>query len=129
MGSAWNWWRACAVALLAASALAGEPTAAAKAEIEQLLTRLASSGCQFQRNGAWHNATEARAHLEKKYAYLLKKELVATAEDFIALAASKSSTTGKAYLVKCGAATEAPSAVWMTAQLKDMRARTRPAAN
>lgn len=103
------------------AALAAEPGSSAKLEVEQLLTRLAASGCQFQRNGAWHSATAARAHLEKKYQYLLNKHLVRTSEDFISLAATKSSTSGKTYLVKCGAQ-EQPSAAWMAAQLREVRA-------
>jgi hypothetical protein len=104
------------------TALAAEPVPATKREVEQLLTRLAASGCQFQRNGTWHSATDARAHLEKKYQYLLDKHLVSTSEDFISLAATKSSTSGKPYGVKCGAQEQQPSAAWMAAQLREMRA-------
>ena len=114
------------VALLTAigccAALAVEPSPSARLEVEQLLTRLAASGCQFQRNGTWHGAVEARGHLEKKYQYLLKKQLVGTSEDFISLAATKSSTSGAAYAVKCGAQEPMASAVWMAAQLKEVRA-------
>ena len=98
-----------------------EPGPSARLEVEQLLGRLAASGCKFQRNGAWHSATEARAHLEKKYQYLLNKNLVSTSEDFISLAATKSSTSGKPYLVKCGSQEQVPSAAWMAAQLKEVR--------
>ena len=104
------------------AATAAEPSAAARQEIEQLLTRLAASGCTFQRNGTWYAAGDARAHLEKKYRYLLDKRMVGTAENFISLAASKSSTSGKPYLVKCGTPEQVPSATWMAAQLKAMRA-------
>jgi hypothetical protein len=111
-----------AIATIAMSAYAVVPTPASKAEIEELLTRLQSSGCQFQRNGSWHDATEARAHIERKYRYLLKKELVGTTEDFIKLAASQSSVSGKPYQVKCGAQ-QATSGRWMTDQLKQVRAK------
>jgi hypothetical protein len=94
----------------------------ANAEVEQLLARLAASGCQFQRNGSWHNAAQARAHLAKKYQYLMDKRPQSTPEDFIALAASKSSSSGKPYLVKCADQREVPSADWMAAQLKQVRA-------
>jgi len=110
------------LAVSSCAALTAEPSASAKLEVEQLLTRLAASGCQFQRNGAWHGATEARAHLEKKYQYLLSKHLVSTSEEFISLAATKSSTSGKPYSVKCGTQEQVPSAVWMAAQLKEVRA-------
>ena len=104
------------------TAWSAEPSPSAKLEIEQLLTRLAASGCQFQRNGAWHDAAEARAHLEKKYQYLLRKQLVSSSEDFISLAGTKSSTSGKPYAVKCGAQKQVPSATWLAAQLKEVRA-------
>jgi len=114
-----------ALAILSASGAmqAAEPSASAKFEVEQLLARLASSGCQFQRNGKWHSATEARVHLEKKYQYLLDKQLVGSSEDFISLAATQSNTTGKPYLVRCGAQEAAPSAVWMNARLTEVRAQ------
>jgi hypothetical protein len=116
-------------AMLCANAIAGEPGAAARSEVDQLLTRLAASGCQFQRNGHWHTAAQAREHLEKKFEYLLKKDLVATSEDFIARGAAASSSSGKPYLVKCGAQAEVTSAVWMTAQLKEVRAKARGRTN
>jgi hypothetical protein len=110
-----------AVATLALSAFAAVPTPSAKAEIDQLLTRLQSSGCEFERNGSWHNANEARAHIERKYRYLLKKELVGTTEDFIVGAATQSSMSGKPYQVKCGNV-QLTSAQWMRDQLKQVRA-------
>ncbi|MDB5883492.1 MAG: hypothetical protein JWP43_3370 [Ramlibacter sp.] len=110
-----------AVATVALSAFAAVPTPSAKAEIDQLLTRLQSSGCQFERNGSWHNANEARAHIESKYQYLLKKELVGSTEDFIVGAATQSSMSGKPYQVKCGNV-QLTSAQWMTEQLKQVRA-------
>jgi hypothetical protein len=103
---------------LSIAAFAAQP----HAEVEQLLSRLAASGCKFQRNGSWHGAADARSHLAKKYRYLQDKRPQSTAEDFIALAASKSSVSGKPYLVKCADQREVPSADWMTAQLKQLRA-------
>ncbi|MBC7501880.1 MAG: DUF5329 family protein [Herminiimonas sp.] len=46
--------------------LAAEPSMATKLEVEQLLANLVASGCNFERNGTWYSATEARAHIEKK---------------------------------------------------------------
>jgi uncharacterized protein DUF5329 len=104
------------------AALAAEPSPSVKLEVEQLLARIAASGCQFRRNGAWHSAADARAHLEKKYQYLLSKHLVNTSDDFISLAATKSTTSGKPYFVKCGAQKQVRSATWMAAQLREVRA-------
>ena len=96
------------------------PNEKTKAEITSLMNNLAQSGCQFQRNGDWHEAKEARAHLQRKYDYLLKKSLVDTSEQFIQRAASKSSVSGKPYRVKCGAL-EVDSAVWFDMQLQRLR--------
>src|SRR5688500_7860126 len=114
------------LAAFSLAAAAAAPSRSAKVEIEQLLDRVAASGCRFQRNGAWHGAADARAHLEKKYRYLLRKQLVSTTEDFISLAATKSSTSGKPYSIKCGTQKQVPSATWMAAQLKEVRAAKPP---
>lgn len=111
-----------AAASLSIAAFAAQPAEPAQAEVGQLLARLGASGCQFQRNGAWHNAAEARTHLARKYQYLLDKRPQSTAEEFITLAASKSSSSGKPYLVRCADQREVPSADWMAAQLKQLRA-------
>jgi hypothetical protein len=44
---------------MASSALAAESDAVAKKEIEHLMGHLASSGCQFNRNGSWYSASRA----------------------------------------------------------------------
>lgn len=98
------------------------PSPVARDEIVSLLMRLKSSGCQFKRNGAWHSADEAQVHLQRKLDYLLKRGAVATAEQFIERAATKSSVTGQAYLVKCGNKPSVPSAEWLAFQLQVMRA-------
>jgi hypothetical protein len=114
-----------AMAAMSPAALAATPSPAAQAEIEQLLSRLASSGCEFQRNGSWHDGAEARAHIERKYRYLLNRQLVGTTEEFISRAASESSMSGKPYQVKCGDVQET-SSQWMSEQLKQMRVRVQP---
>ncbi len=91
------------------------------AEIEQLLTRLGVSGCRFQRNGSWHSAAEARAHLEKKYRYMLDKQLLSTAENFVSVGATKSSMSGKPYWIQCGTQSPMHSAQWMATQLDEVR--------
>ena len=110
-----------AIAAVALSAFAAVPTDSTKAEINQLLTRLESSGCQFERNGSWHNGPEARAHIQRKYRYLLDRELVGTTEDFIVGAATQSSISGKPYQVKCGNV-QVTSGQWMRDELKQLRA-------
>ena len=102
-------------------ALAQE-TARTQAEVRQLLDFVAASGCQFQRNGEWHDARAARAHLERKYEYLRERKLVPDAETFISRAATESNLSGKPYQVRCRNAQPIPSAQWLNAELKRLRA-------
>jgi hypothetical protein len=95
---------------------------AARREIEGLLSRLASSGCQFKRNGNWYSAVEAQAHLRRKLDYLLDKGVVASAEQFIERAASQSSMSGRAYQVKCGSQAPVASGQWLRTELQRLRA-------
>ncbi len=96
--------------------------AAARGEIEGMLARLATSGCQFKRNGSWHSAVEAQAHLRRKLEHLLERDAVASTEQFIERAASKSSISGQAYQVKCGSRAPVPSSTWLRAELQALRA-------
>ena len=88
-----------------------------RAEIDKLFQRLHASGCQFNRNGSWYNAAEAQKHLSRKLAYFEDKNMIKTTEDFITLAAANSSSSGKAYLVRCGEAQAVESKVWLQQQL------------
>jgi hypothetical protein len=93
----------------------------ARLEIDSLLSRLAASGCQFKRNGTWYTAAEAQAHLRRKLDYLVDKGMVASAEQFIERAASKSSVSGQAYQVKCDGNAPVPSSTWLFAVLEVLR--------
>lgn len=113
---------------VAASAGTGPPAATAQAEIAHLLSYLETSGCRFNRNGSWYDPKQARAHLESKSRYLTERGQIATAEDFIVKAATRSSATGMAYLVRCGTGPPEPSGDWLSAELARYRAAgaTRP---
>lgn len=114
-----------ALALALASGVAGAaPSADARREITQLIGSLDGSQCQFQRNGSWYGPADARAHLQRKYDYLLKKNMVDTAEQFIERAASQSSMSGKAYRIRCPGQPEQTSAAWFGARLQSLRQRT-----
>jgi hypothetical protein len=115
---------ATAGALCASLPAAARQDPHARQEIAHLLDFVGRSGCQFERNGSWHDGAEARAHIERKYRYLLRKQLVGTTEDFIALAASKSSVSGEPYQVKCGTQ-QVASGRWMADQLKQLRANAK----
>jgi hypothetical protein len=110
-----------AILTITTSVRAAEPDAVARREIAYLIDHLAASGCQFNRNGTWHDAPRAVSHLRRKYEYLLKKNMVPDADAFIRLAASESSTSGKPYLVKCADQPETPSAEWFRVALRKIR--------
>jgi hypothetical protein len=108
-------------ALISSLSFAGEPAPATKLEIAHLFANLQASGCQFNRNGTWYDASETVSHLNTKYQYLLRKGLVASSEDFIKRAASVSSLTGQAYSVRCGSNPVVNSADWFGAELENYR--------
>jgi hypothetical protein len=99
---------------------AAEP-ANTKVEIAHLFTTLETSGCMFNRNGSWHDAKEAAAHLHTKYAYLQNLNLVPSTEKFIERAATESSFSNKAYQIKCADNVVQPSAPWFLAVLLKYR--------
>ena len=111
-------------ALLTAPLAHAAPSTDARREIAQLIASLDGSQCRFQRNGSWYDGSDARAHLQRKYDYLLKRDLADTAEQFIERAASQSSMSGKAYRIRCPGQPEQTSAAWFGVRLQALRQRT-----
>ena len=105
------------------SGVLSQATAASVAdeEIRQLLGYLERSGCGVYRNGIWYSASHARAHLEKKYRYLLDRGLVDTTENFMNRVATASSVSGEPYQVKCDGREPVSSAEWFTTELHRLR--------
>lgn len=101
--------------------LANSIDASAKTEIDHLFVYLEQSGCEFNRNGSWYTAVEAAKHLKTKYDYLIKKNMLTTAESFIEKAAGKSSISGKAYQVRCPGNTVVNSKEWFSEELARFR--------
>jgi len=93
----------------------------ARAEIDGLLAGLGASQCQFYRNGKWHDGRAAESHLRMKYEHLQKQGAAPSAETFIDEVASRSSLSGEAYAVRCGAAPQQPSGAWLRARLQALR--------
>ncbi|WP_266159632.1 DUF5329 domain-containing protein [Dyella silvatica] len=89
-------------------------------EVTALLTFVGSSTCTFIRNGSDYDAKSAQDHLKTKLDYLQRKQLIDSAEDFIARAASTSSMSGKPYMVRCDGH-ELASADWLRQELQRMR--------
>ena len=108
------------LALAASQPALAAPDAAARAEIAGLMASLDDT-CRFQRNGKWYGAGDARAHLQRKYDWLLRRDLVDTAEQFIARAASQSSMSGKAYRIACRGSAEQEAGPWFRARLQRLR--------
>lgn len=105
-----------------ASGFAASLPPAVRVEIDGLLARLETSGCEFQRNGTWHNGVEVKAHLRAKLSYLEERGMVASTEQFVERGATASSMTGKPYLVRCANSESVPSATWLLLQLQLLRA-------
>jgi len=108
--------------VLGMPAHAAPAPAAVRTEIEALLSALAASGCQFDRNGSWYSGSDARTHLLRKLAYLEDRTTLRSTEQFIELAATSSSSSGRAYQVRCGGAAVVPSALWLSKALAASRA-------
>lgn len=89
-------------------------------EIRGLLEFIETSDCTFIRNGTEYAGPRARAHLEQKLNYLESKNRVKSAEDFIDLAATKSSMSGRAYEVRCSQGTQ-PAGIWLHRELQRQR--------
>lgn len=97
------------------------PPASAEREIQALLATLQASPCRFQRNGSWYPAAQAEQHLRRKYEYLRKRDLAASAEQFIERGASRSSVSGQAYRVACPGQPEQDAAAWFAQRLAALR--------
>ncbi|RON24816.1 hypothetical protein BK660_03870 [Pseudomonas brassicacearum] len=95
-------------------------TPQATQEINGLLDYVEHSECHFVRNGSEYSGPSARAHLEQKLRYLEGKNMVNSAEDFIDLAATKSSMSGRAYEVRCSKGVE-PASTWLKRELQRQR--------
>jgi len=100
-----------------ADRLAAASQPAAAAEIDYLLAAMGNSGCEFFRNGDWSDAHKAQAHLNKKYQWLLAHDHVTTAEQFIELAGTRSSLSGRDYAVRCPGEAQVSSSSWLKDQL------------
>jgi len=107
--------------LTAIATLAADIDMTTQKEIDYMFARLQQSNCRFDRNGRWYGPERAVQHVNRKYQYLLKKKAIQSAENFIDRAASRSSTTGKSYWVKCDESAAMKSADWFHAVLKGFR--------
>lgn len=114
---------------------ATRPTLTEAQKIELLLSRIAElDAAKFVRNGSEHGAGEAVEHLRMKWERAGGTEdSTATARDFIDKVATRSSMSGKMYLIRFTDGREVPSGDWLLVQLREIERApsdlfTRPAA-
>jgi hypothetical protein len=90
-------------------------------EIEHLLNFIRDSSCIIDRNGKAYAADKAISHIERKQAYF--EDDIETTEDFIEFSASKSTMSGKYYLVSCGDGEPIRTKDWLMQELSHFRER------
>jgi hypothetical protein len=96
-----------------------------QAKIEALIQAVESmNDATFVRNGSEYNAKNAAKFLRGKWDAQRKEVL--TANDFIDKVATRSSTTGKPYLIRPKGAAETPCADYLKARLKTIEAAAKP---
>jgi len=108
--------------VLGSSVARAEPPTKVQAEVNFLLGYVEGSGCEFYRNGFWHDSRAAQGHLRDKYNYLVAHGLINATEDFIDRAATASSLSGLAYEVRCRGSAVVTSKQWLRNELARLRA-------
>lgn len=89
-------------------------------EIKHLLKFVTMTQCKYERNGDFHTGKEAAAHIRKKYEYY--RDRIKTTADFIKYSATKSTISGKPYLIHCEGKKTVESRLWLEMELKRYRA-------
>ena len=95
----------------------------AAVEIGYLLQWVEDSKCEFYRNGKWYDGRQAKAHLRDKYEYFAARNLIASTDDFIDKAATRSGLSGQDYRIRCANGVAVLSGQWFHEALRDYRAR------
>jgi hypothetical protein len=110
------------MAFMCGPAVPAEPAAETNHLLETinyLLEFVKNSDCVFIRNNVEHTASEAAAHMQRKYEYF--KDKVQTPEDFIRLTATKSLMTGRLYYVRLRDGEKLTSEAWLLQALDQYR--------
>ena len=97
----------------------GTAIADTQQEINHLLDFVASTTCQYERNGSVYDGARAVKHINRKYEYF--KDEINSAEDFIKYSATKSTMSGKHYKIHCSNAPVQNSSDWLLDELKRYR--------
>ena len=92
-------------------------------EIEHILTFVEKTECQFERNGKMYTGENAVEHIRKKYHYY--KDKIDSTERFIELSATKSTISGKHYMILCKGNPKITSQEWLLLELEHYRSKIR----
>jgi hypothetical protein len=109
--------------LLVSAAIALALDSQTKAEIDELISYVETSGVRFIRNGTEYSGAKGAQHLRDKLAKA--GDRVKTTDDFIAGIASTSYISGKPYLVKFADGHTQPTGDWLRAHLAEVRKNKR----
>ena len=107
------------ILLLSASYSYADVPSEQQHEVQHLMRFVSNSDCQIVRNGSTHNGPDALEHIQKKYAYF--KDDISTSEEFIAYSATKSTMTGRYYLVECKGKEKVKTRDWLLQELQQYR--------
>ena len=88
-------------------------------EIDHLLQFVEHTKCHYERNGQLHSGKEAAEHIKNKFHYF--QDDIDSAEKFIELSATKSTMSGKYYLVHCPNHPTMRSQEWLLRELNSYR--------
>ena len=97
----------------------GTAIADTQQEINHLLEFVASTTCEYERNGSVYDGARAVKHINRKYEYF--KDEINSAEDFIKYSATKSTMSGKHYKIHCSNVPVQNSSDWLLDELKRYR--------
>lgn len=97
-----------------------------KQKIEALIAHIENlADATFIRNEAEHNCREAAKHMRDKWQW--KRKEIRTARDFITVAATKSSVSGRTYLIRFKDGREVKCGEYLLQQLKQLENPPPPA--
>ena len=88
-------------------------------EVEYLIRSLETSDCEMIRNGKSYDGEAAAAHVKRKYDHF--RHRITSTPEFIELSATRSTMSGKKYMVECPGEKPIPSADWLREKLSAYR--------
>ena len=107
------------IAAIISVVISGFALADTETEIEHLLKFVASTSCQYERNGTLYDGAEAKSHIQKKYDHFRHK--IKSSEEFIKYSATNSTMSGKKYKIHCENTPIQNSSDWLLDELKKYR--------